>query len=116
MALIMNSFFFLYTTPGRIPFTFRCRYRREVNTCILLYLLIFPFILQKAGQRARFLSITLLVSSLLLLYYSCFLTLCLILGFGASGWAGARSLGWSHFFSFLFLFISWGLSVRDEGK
>lgn len=51
MALIMSLFFFLYTTPGRIPFTFRCRHGREVNTCILLYLLIFPFILQKARGR-----------------------------------------------------------------
>lgn len=92
----MSLFFFLYTTLGCIPFTFRYRHGREVNTCILLHLLIFPLSYKKRGAESTGLSITLLVSSLLLLSYSCFLTLCLISGFGASGWAGARSLGWSQ--------------------
>lgn len=44
--------FFLHITSGRIQFTFGRRHGHGVNICILLYLLVFPFILQKsAGKR-----------------------------------------------------------------
>lgn len=88
----------MHITSGRIQFTFGRRHGHGVNICILLYLLVFSFILQKSAGREHgfgffFFTSTLLVSSLLLLSYNLSPTLYLFSGFGESGWAGGTVIG-----------------------